>query len=73
MCRRVIRWFRLTRLLDAATAADLLAWENSGFSVNAFRPDRSLAEWAELGQVHDDRNVFQASPDELPAIDIRGL
>ena len=34
---------------------------------------RSLAEWAELGQVHDDRNVFQASPDELPAIDIRSL
>jgi hypothetical protein len=33
--RRVIRWFRLTRLLDAAAAADLLAWENSGFSVDA--------------------------------------
>jgi hypothetical protein len=30
--RRVIRWFRLTRLLDAAAAADILAWENSGFS-----------------------------------------
>ncbi|MFN9367283.1 MAG: transposase [Planctomycetia bacterium] len=33
--RRVIRWFRLTRLLDAAAAADILAWENSGFSVDA--------------------------------------
>jgi hypothetical protein len=33
--RRVIRWFRLTRLLDAAAAADMLAWENSGFSVDA--------------------------------------
>jgi len=31
----VIRWFRLTRLLDAAAAADILAWENSGFSVDA--------------------------------------
>ncbi|MEI6506112.1 MAG: transposase [Planctomycetota bacterium] len=29
--RRVIRWFRLTRLL----AADMLAWVNSGFSVDA--------------------------------------
>jgi hypothetical protein len=26
---------RLTRLLDAAAAADMLAWENSGFSVDA--------------------------------------
>jgi len=33
--RRVIRWFRLTRLLDTAAAADMLTWENSGFSVNA--------------------------------------
>jgi hypothetical protein len=33
--RRVIRWFRLSRLLDAAAAADMLAWENSGFSVDA--------------------------------------
>ena len=33
--RRVIRWFRLARLLDAAAAADMLAWENSGFSVEA--------------------------------------
>jgi hypothetical protein len=32
--RRVIRWFRMQRLLDAA-AADMLAWENSGFSVDA--------------------------------------
>jgi hypothetical protein len=32
---RVIRWFRLTRLLDATAAADMLAWENSGFSVDA--------------------------------------
>ena len=33
--RRVIRWFRLTRLLDATAAADMLRWENSGFSVDA--------------------------------------
>ncbi|MEI8228316.1 MAG: hypothetical protein WCH77_08640 [Planctomycetota bacterium] len=28
--RRVIRWFRLNRLLDAAAATDMLAWENRG-------------------------------------------
>ena len=33
--RRLIRWFRRTRLLDAAAAADMLAWENSGFSIDA--------------------------------------
>ncbi len=33
--RRVIRWFRLAHLLDASAAADMLAWENSGFSVDA--------------------------------------
>jgi hypothetical protein len=27
----------------------------------------------ELVQAHDDRDVFQASPDELPAIDIHSL
>jgi len=32
---RVIRWFRLARLLDAAAAADMLDWENSGFSIDA--------------------------------------
>ena len=31
----MIRWFRLTHLLDAATAADRLAWENSWFSIDA--------------------------------------
>ncbi len=30
--RRVIRWFRLARLL---AAADMIAWENSGFSIDA--------------------------------------
>jgi len=31
------------------------------------------AEWGEFVQVHDDRDVFQLSPDELPAIDIHSL
>jgi hypothetical protein len=30
----VIRWFRRAGLLDAAAAAEMLAWENSGFSVD---------------------------------------
>ena len=30
-------------------------------------------DWGELVQVHDDRVVFQASPDDLPAIDIHSL
>jgi hypothetical protein len=33
--RCVIRWFSLSRRLDAAAAADMLAWENSGFSIDA--------------------------------------
>ena len=30
-------------------------------------------DWGELVQVHDDRAIFQASPDDLPAIDIHRL
>jgi hypothetical protein len=30
-------------------------------------------DWGEFVQVHDDHDVFQASPDELPAIDIHSL
>ena len=30
-------------------------------------------DWGELVQAHDDRAIFQASPDELPAIDIHSL
>jgi hypothetical protein len=32
---RVIRWFRLAHLLDASAAADMIAWENSGFSIDS--------------------------------------
>jgi hypothetical protein len=30
-------------------------------------------DWVELVQVHEERDVFQSSPDELPAIDIHSL
>ena len=33
--RRVIRWFKRRGRLDAHAAADILAWENNGFSVDA--------------------------------------
>ena len=29
--------------------------------------------WGELMQMHDDRAIFQASPDDLPVIDIHSL
>jgi len=30
-------------------------------------------DWGELVQIHDDRDVFQAAADDLPAIDIHSL
>ena len=33
----------------------------------------SPTDWGELVQVNDERDVFQPSPDELPAIDIHSL
>ena len=30
-------------------------------------------DWGELVHVHDDHDIFQASPNELPAIDIHSL
>lgn len=32
--RRVVGWFRMQQLFDADAAADMLAWENSVFSVD---------------------------------------
>jgi len=33
----------------------------------------TLTDWGELVQIHDDRDILQASPDELPTIDIHSL
>ena len=30
-------------------------------------------DWGELVQIHDERDVTQASPDEVPVIDIHSL
>jgi hypothetical protein len=30
-------------------------------------------DWGEFVRVHDDRDVSQSSPDEMPAIDIHSL
>ena len=51
--RHVIRWFRLTRLLDAAPAADILAWEDRGFSIDA-------SAWISLSD-RDVPAIFKAS------------
>jgi hypothetical protein len=44
---------------------------------SSHRPSRPArgppADWSELVQIHDERDVFQASPDELPVIDIHSL
>jgi len=37
--KRLIRWFRRAGLLDTEAAADMLAWEHSGFSIDALRAD----------------------------------
>jgi hypothetical protein len=46
----------------------------------AFLPARPVtpargppSSWAEILQVHDDRDAIQTSPDDLPVIDIRSL
>ena len=100
----MIRWFRRQGFLDAHAAAAMIAWEHSGFSIDASvritlldrdvpsyfeslehllrycaRPPFALqrrsgnrdadgriargppTDWGELVQVHDDRDVFQAS------------
>jgi hypothetical protein len=36
-------------------------------------PRRPPTDWGKLVQLHDNRDVFQASPDELPSIDIHSL
>ncbi len=36
-------------------------------------PVESPADWGELVQLHDDRDVFQTSHAELPVIDIHSL
>jgi hypothetical protein len=40
--RRLLRSFRRRRLIDAETATDMLAWQNSGFSIDSSdgRPER---------------------------------
>ena len=37
------RLSRVRHPLDAAASADMLAWGNSGFSIDAFRPDHALS------------------------------
>jgi len=55
------RWEPLA-FLSAARPATVATW-----------PRRPPTDWAELVQVHFDRDIFQASPDELAAIDIDSI
>jgi hypothetical protein len=48
------------------------ATDGHAVSGHAPRGD-ATAGWGELVQVHDDRAIFQASPVELPDIDIDSL
>jgi hypothetical protein len=33
----------------------------------------AFTDWDEIAQAHDERAIYQASPDELPGIDIHSL
>jgi hypothetical protein len=62
----------------ASVVVDLSPFEFLDRLADLVPPSVSLArgpptEWGELVQVHDNRAIFQASPDELPAIDIHSL
>jgi hypothetical protein len=50
-------------------------WKDGGLLVPLpLSPARGPpTDWGEFVQFHDDRAIFQASPDELPVIDIRSL
>ncbi|MBM4013165.1 MAG: hypothetical protein FJ286_17700 [Planctomycetes bacterium] len=52
----------------------ILAHLGEPFDLPPVSPARGPpTDWGELVQVHDDRDVFQASPDELSAIDLHSL
>lgn len=38
---RLVRWFNRAGLLDAVAAANMLAWEHAGFSIDALRVNLS--------------------------------
>jgi hypothetical protein len=45
----------------------------TGSGLAAAESPRGRTDWGQLVQLHDDRDVLQAAPDELPAIDIHSL
>ena len=59
-------------------AVDMSAELRSAWVVISMLPPVSPArkpptDWGELVQIHDERDVTQASPDEFPVIDIHSL
>ena len=58
-------------ITDPGPIRKLLAHLGEPFEPPPVSPARGPpTDWGELVQVHDDRAIFQASPDELPDIDI---
>jgi hypothetical protein len=59
---------------DPAAIRKILAHPGEPLEPPPVSPARGPpAHWGELGQVHDDRDIFQGRIDELPAIDIHSL
>jgi hypothetical protein len=64
----------ITFITDPGPIRKILAHLGEPLEPPPVSPSRGPpADWGELVQVHDDRAIFQASPDELPVIDIHSL
>ena len=61
-------------ITDPAPIRKILTYLGQPLEPSPLAPARGPpTSWTELVQVHDDCDAIQASPDDLPAIDIRGL
>ena len=61
-------------IIDPGTIRNILPHVGEPVEPPRVSPARGPpTEWTELVQVHDDRDVMQHSPDELPVIDIHSL
>jgi len=64
--KRLVRWFKSRGFLDADSAADMLAWEHSVFSIDAIRAHRDYrSQCAEL--LPDPQNTSCAPVSDRPS------